>query len=160
MLPNHSSEWMSKRWCLFATTPNSIFKGSLMNAKPIVLMCAVVFTLLACSQEKTAMSNNTKSAEPKPVAAVAAIAVPAANANLPAKLCDVLKKVTPEVRNMSPVGARAQLVMAIAGAFDVNAAALQEVSEKIDVIASESCAAERDILLSVVKMKSLQEAVR
>jgi hypothetical protein len=50
--------------------------------------------------------------------------------------------------------------MAIAGAFDVNAAALQEVSEKIDVIASVSCSAERDILLSVVKMKSLQEAVR
>jgi hypothetical protein len=128
-----------------------------MNAKPIVLMCAAVFILLACSQEKTAMSNNTKSAEPKPVAA---IAVPATKANLSAKLCDVLKKVTPEVRNMSPVGARAQLVMAIGSAFDVNAAALQEVSEKIDVIASESCSAERDILLSVVKMKSLQEAVR
>jgi hypothetical protein len=128
-----------------------------MNTKPIVLMCAAVFTLLACSQEKTALSNNTKLAEPKPVAA---IAVPATNASLPAKLCDVLKKVTPEVRNMSPVGARAQLVMAIASAFDVNAAALQEVSEKIDVIASESCSAERDILLLVVKMKSLQEAVR
>jgi hypothetical protein len=128
-----------------------------MNAKSLALMCAMLFALLACSQEETAMSNNTKSAEPKPVAAIAASA---ASANLPAKLCDVLKKVTPEVRNISPVGARAQLVMAIAGAFDVNAAALQEVSEKIDVIASESCPAERDILLSVVKMKSLQEAVR
>ncbi len=128
-----------------------------MNAKPNVLMCAAIFTLLACSQEKTALSNNTKSAEPKPVAAMAA---PAAGANLPAKLCAVLKKVTPEVRNMSPLGARAQLVMAIANAFDVNATALQEVSEKIDVIASESCSVERDILLSIVQMKSLQEAVR
>ena len=128
-----------------------------MNAKPIVLMCAGLFATLGCSQEKTALSNNTKSAQPKPVAA---IAVPAASANLPAKLCAVLKKVTPEVRNMSPLGARAQLVMAIANAFDVNATALQEVSEKIDVIASESCSAERDILLSIVQMKSLQEAVR
>jgi hypothetical protein len=103
------------------------------------------------------LPNNAKPDESKPVAVVTS---PTVSTNLPAKLCDVLKKITPEVRNMSPVGARAQLVMAIAGAFDVDAAALREVSEKIDVIASESCSTERDILLSVVKMKSLQEAVR
>jgi PBP1b-binding outer membrane lipoprotein LpoB len=128
-----------------------------MNRKLILLIGAILFVLLACSQEKTALSNNVKSAESKPVASVAPAAV---SSNIPAKLCDVLRKVAPEVRNMSPVGARAQLVMAIAGAFDVDAAALREVSEKIDVIASESCSTERDILLSVVKMKSLQEAVR
>ena len=120
-------------------------------------MSAMPFTALACSQEKNTLSNSAKPAESKPVAAVAS---PTVSADLPAKLCNVLKKVAPEVRNMSPVGARAQLVMAIAGAFDVSAAALQEVSEKIDVIGSESCSAERDILLSVMKMKSLQEAVR
>lgn len=128
-----------------------------MNAKSVALMCAALTTLLACSQEKTSLSDNAKSAEPKPVAA---IAVPAASANLPAKLCDVLKKVAPEVRNMPPIAAQGQLVVAIANAFDVDAVALQEVSEKIDVIASASCSAERDILLSVLKMKSLQEAVR
>ena len=128
-----------------------------MNTRSQALVCAVLFSLLACTQEKTASSDNTKSAEPKPVVPTAPAA---ASADLPAKLCGVLKKVTPEVRNMSPLGARAQLVIAIAGAFDVNAGALQEVSEKIDVIASASCSAERDILLSVVQMKSLQEAVR
>jgi hypothetical protein len=128
-----------------------------MNAKSVLLTSAVLFTALACSQEKTAVSNNAKSVESRPVASIVPAAV---SADLPMKLCGVLKKVTPEVRNMSPVGARAQLVMAIAGAFDVNAIVLQEVSEKIDLIASASCSAEREILLSVVKMKSLQEAVR
>lgn len=128
-----------------------------MNTKSVLLLFAMLFAAFACSQEHTALPKNAKSGETK---SLAAIAPPVVSANLSAKLCEVLKKVTPEVRNMSPVGARAQLVMAIAGAFDVNAAALQEVSEKIDVIASESCATERDILLSVVKMKTLQEAVR
>lgn len=128
-----------------------------MHAKLILSLLLTSFLILACSKEQTASPAITKSAEPKPVAAIVA---PTASVDLSAKLCDVLKKVTPEVRNMSPVGARAQLVMAIAGAFDVNAAALQEVTEKIDVIASESCSAERDILLSVVKMKSLQDVVR
>ena len=128
-----------------------------MNTRSQALVCAVLFSLLACTQEKTASSDNTKPAEPKPVVPTAPVA---ASADLPAKLCGVLRKVTPEIRNMPPVAAQAQLVMAIANAFDVNATALQEVSEKIDVIASASCSAERDILLSVVKMKSLQEAVR
>lgn len=128
-----------------------------MSQKLILFMCAMSFALLGCTQEKTALPNGAKATEPKPVTTMAP---PVASADLPAKLCGVLKKVTPDVRSMSPVGARAQLVMAIAGAFDVNAMALQEVSEKIDVIASESCPAERDILLSIVKMKSLQEAVR
>jgi hypothetical protein len=128
-----------------------------MNQKSILRMCAISLIMSACSQEKTASANGGKAAEPKPLATTPAVI---ASADLPVKLCNVLKKVTPEIRNMSPVGARAQLVMSIAGAFDVNAGALQEVSEKIDVIASESCSAERDILLSVVKMKSLQEAIR
>jgi hypothetical protein len=128
-----------------------------MHAKSILLMSAMLFTALACSQEKNTLPNNAKPDESKPVAVVAS---PTVSANLSAKLCGVLKKVTPEVRNMSSIGARAQLVMAIAGAFDADAAALREVSEKIDVIASESCSTERDMLLSVVKMKSLREAVR
>ena len=61
---------------------------------------------------------------------------------------------------MPPVGAQAQLVMAIAAAFDNDAAALGQVSDQIDTIAAESCSAERGILLSVLMKKSLQEAVR
>lgn len=131
-----------------------------MKAKSVAFMCVVSISLLACSQEKSALSANAKSAEPKSVAVPVAIASAATSSDLATKLCGVLKQVTPEVSKMSPLGARTQLVMAIAGAFDVNAGALQEVAEKIDVMASASCSAERDILLSVVKMTSLQEAVR
>ena len=128
-----------------------------MNSKSLFLICAILFTLLACSQEKSVQTGTARvAAQPS----VAPAESPVADANLAVKLCGVLKKVAPDVRVMSPVGAQAQLVMAIAGAFDVNAAALKEVSEKIDVVASESCSPERDILLSVLKMKSLQEAVR
>ena len=79
---------------------------------------------------------------------------------LPAKLCKVLEKIAPEVRQMPPVGAQAQLVMAVAAAFDNNPESLRQVSAEIDVIAAGSCAAARESLLSVLKMKSLQEAVR
>jgi hypothetical protein len=88
------------------------------------------------------------------------VSLPTLSAGLPPRLCEVLRKVTAQVRQMPPVGAQAQLVMAIAAAFDNNAAALEQVSDRIDTIAAESCPAERDILLSVLKKKSLQEAVR
>jgi PBP1b-binding outer membrane lipoprotein LpoB len=68
-----------------------------MDRKLILLIGAILFVLLACSQEKTALSNNVKSAESKPVASVAPAAV---SSNIPAKLCDLLRKVTPEVRNV------------------------------------------------------------
>jgi hypothetical protein len=128
-----------------------------MNVKILAPLFATTGLLMAWSREQAAAPPGAQLSAQKPMAVTALLA---ASINLPTKLCGVLKKVTPEVRNMSPAGARAQLVMAIAGEFDVNAAALQEVSEKIDVIASVSCSAERDILLSVVKMKLLQEAVR
>ena len=130
-----------------------------MNVKIRLLSLVTTAFLIACSQEPTVSPSAAKS-EARAPAPVAVATSPAASANLPAKLCDVLKKVAPEVRDMAPVGAQAQLVMAIASAFDVNAAALQEVAEKIDSISSQSCSAEREMLLSVLKMKTLQEAVR
>jgi hypothetical protein len=128
-----------------------------MSTKPMLLLLATLFSLPACSEVQTASSGNANAPKTK---SMAAITPPKVGPDLPAKLCEVLKKVAPEVRNMSPVGARAQLVIAIAAAFDANAAALQEVSEKIDVIALGSCPVEREILLSAVEMKTLQDAVR
>ncbi len=121
------------------------------------MMCVISLALLACSPENTALPNGTKLVETK---TAASIAPGVASANSAIKLCDTLKKVAPEVQNMSPVGAQAQLVMAIASAFDVNGTALREVTEKIDLISSQSCPAERETLLSTLKMKTLQEAVR
>ncbi len=130
-----------------------------MNVKIRALLFVTFAFLIACSQEQAV---SPPAAKPEATASVAvAIATPSAtSANLPAMLCDVLQKVAPEVRNTAPVGAQAQLVMAITGAFDGNAAALQEVAGKIDIISSQSCATEREMLLSVLKMKTLQEAVR
>ncbi len=50
--------------------------------------------------------------------------------------------------------------MAIASTFDTNAAALRQVTSEIDTVAAASCPASRDALLKVLKMNSLQEAVR
>ena len=117
---------------------------------PVAL--ATLLTVVACSKQEPAPS-----ASGQPVAAVAQLAV---SGGLPAKLCKVLEKIAPEVRQMPPVGAQAQLVMAVAAAFDNNPESLRQVSAEIDVIAAGSCAAARESLLSVLKMKSLQEAVR
>ena len=79
---------------------------------------------------------------------------------MPVKLCKVLKELAPKAPQSSAIGTQAQLVMSIASAFDTNAAALQRVSAEIDVVATASCPTARDALLKVLKMQSLQEAVR
>ena len=45
-------------------------------------------------------------------------------------------------------------------AIDVNAVALQQVADEIDVVTAASCPSARDALLKVLKMQSLQQAVR
>ncbi len=118
----------------------------MMKATLLPLALATALSIGACSKQ--------------PAGPAAGAVASALGTALPTKLCDVIRKVTPEVRQMPPVGAQAQLVMAIAAAFDNNATALAQVSDQIDTIAIGSCSAERDILLSVLKRKSLQEAVR
>lgn len=83
----------------------------------------------------------------------------AADSNLGAPLCAVIKKLLPEVRTFKPEGARAQLVMAVGEKFDYDAAKLRLVKSEIDQATTASCPREREGLLEILKMKSLAEAV-
>ncbi|MEO8279805.1 MAG: hypothetical protein ABI564_08945 [Ideonella sp.] len=94
------------------------------------------------------------------VIALTATAASAANSALSGALCEVLKKLLPEVRTYKPEGAQAQLVMTIADKFNYDPAKLQQVQTEIDQATSASCPKEREAYLSVLKMKSLAEAVR
>lgn len=76
------------------------------------------------------------------------------------KLCKVLNEIAPQAPQLAAVGTQAQLVMSIASAFDANAEALRQVADEIDTVAAASCPSARDALLKVLKMQSLQEAVR
>ena len=115
-------------------------------------ICAVAVTLAGgCGKTESASAS----------AAVAAPAARAAlGADLPAKLCAILRQKAPDLKGMSEVGARVQLVMAIGTGFDADAAALQTVSSDIDAIAATSCSEVREPLLAATKATSLQEAVR
>jgi hypothetical protein len=84
----------------------------------------------------------------------------AADPALSAPICDTLKQLVPEVRTYKPEGARAQLVMALAAKFDYDGARLRKVKAEIDDVAMASCPKEREAMLSIVKTKSLSEAVR
>lgn len=119
-------------------------------------MCAVAAALAGgCGKTESASAS---------AAASAAVAAPAATAalgaDLPAKLCAILRQKAPELKGMPEIGARVQLVMAIGTGFDANAAALQTVSSDIDAIAATSCPEVREPLLAATKATSLQEAVR
>ena len=113
-------------------------------------ICAVAVTLAGgCGKTESASAS-----------AAAPAARAALGADLPAKLCAILRQKAPELKGMSEVGARVQLVMAIGTGFDADAAALQTVSSDIDAIAATSCPEVREPLLAATKATSLQEAVR
>jgi hypothetical protein len=84
----------------------------------------------------------------------------AADKSLSTTLCGILKEVIPQVRTYRPEGAQAQLVMAMAGAFNYDAATLRRVQEEIDKVTTASCPKDREAMLSILKMQSLAEAVR
>ena len=92
--------------------------------------------------------------------AVGARTAHATDSDFAAKLCGILQKLLPEVRTYRPEGAQAQLVMALAREFDYDAAALGQVQTEIDPVTSASCPKDRDSMLTILKMKSLSEAVR
>ena len=83
----------------------------------------------------------------------------AADPALSAAICDTLKKLVPEVRTYKPEGARAQLVTALAEKFEYDGAKLRRVKAEIDQVATASCPKEREAMLSIVKTRSLSEAV-
>lgn len=123
--------------------------------KPFIQSVAVVAALClvaACSKQDAASAA-------APMIATA-VAPAAASGQLAATLCAVLRKKVPDLKGMPQVGARAQLVMAIATAFDSDATALATVSSEIDPISSSGCPEVREPLLAATKAASLQEAVR
>ena len=79
--------------------------------------------------------------------------------SLAAPLCGVLKGVAAKTRGLEPEAARAQLVRAIAAAFDYDAARLKEVRAHIDEATSGTCPKDRDVVLGTTKAKTLAEAV-
>ncbi|MEO7056025.1 MAG: hypothetical protein ABI281_10460 [Caldimonas sp.] len=115
-----------------------------------------IVALSACT--KNGSPPEAGSSAPPAAAVVAATSSP--NGGLPARLCGVLRTVAPELKGMSAVGARAQLVMAIANTFDADAKSLSTVSSDIDAIATDGCPEVRDPLLAATHSASLQEAVR
>jgi len=128
-----------------------------MKLSPLPWFLGAVLSLAGCSKERPEPASGGNSAEP---VATATARASATSGGFAPRLCSVLEKIAPEVRTMAPVGAQAQLVMAIANTFNTDAAALRRVSDEIDVIASTGCPAARKSLLATLKMQSLQEAVR
>lgn len=87
-------------------------------------------------------------------------AIPLAQAqSVAAGVCPILAKLVPEVRTFKPEGARAQLVMAVAGRFEYDAATLRRVKAEVDAATTASCPKDREAMLGILKMKSLAEAL-
>ena len=83
----------------------------------------------------------------------------AADATIGASACAVLKAVLPQVKGFKPEGARAQLVMAVGEKFDYDPNRLRTVRAEVDSATSASCPKEREAWLSILRMKSLREAL-
>ena len=116
-----------------------------------VALCAISVVVAACSE------NANEDKQPEQAAATTLLK---GQRGVSEKLCTVLNELAPQAPRLSVIGTQAQLVMAIASAFDANAEALRQVTSDIDTVAAASCPAARDALLKVLKMNSLQEAVR
>ena len=128
-----------------------------MKSTLIATTLAIAVTVVACSKPTETAVDITP--RPGPVAA-AGIASQVSSAELAVKLCKVLNELAPQTPQLSATAAQAQLVLAIASAFDTDATALQKVSAEIDAVTAASCPASREALLNALKMNSLQEAVR
>ena len=79
--------------------------------------------------------------------------------SLAGPLCGVLKGVAPKTRGLEPAAARAQLVRALAAAFDRDAAKLREVRIHIDEATSDACPEDRQRMLDNAQAKTLLEAI-
>ena len=117
-----------------------------------IVVAVVAAGLPACSKtESTQKAADTVVAAPAPAPSSGALA---------SKLCTVLRAKAPELKGMSEIGARAQLVIAIGTAFDADARSLATVSSDIDALAATGCPEVRAPLLAATHAASLQEAVR
>ena len=84
----------------------------------------------------------------------------AAVSDLAQPLCDALRSVLPKVGTYPHPGARGLLISAISEAFEHDPERLMKVQDQIDAVTSVNCPSERDGILSVLKMKTLAQAVR
>jgi hypothetical protein len=91
-------------------------------------------------------------------AALTPLPVGAADAALGTELCDMLKKLLPEVRDYTAEGARAQLVMALAEDFEDDK--LRQAWTQIDSATTASCPKDREAMLAVVKTATLAAALQ
>jgi hypothetical protein len=173
----------------YPSTPNTLIKFStgvfMANVTQksaakyplIAMMLASLLMLFACSDKgneanKAGNAAKATSSEPPSAAKSATAAATATTTTAPVaaavpltenfegKLCKSLETVAPQAAQLGAVGTQAQLVMAVASAFDTNPTALRRVYAEIDTVASASCPAARNTLLKALKMASLQEAVR
>lgn len=94
------------------------------------------------------------------IAAIGAPAPAAAGADAAAPYCALVRQVLAEVRGFRPVGARAQLVMALAGQLDADPEKMRKAQDEIDQSTSAGCPREREALLAITKTTSLAEALR
>ena len=78
---------------------------------------------------------------------------------LAAPLCGALKAVGSKTRGLEPEAARAQLVRAVAAAFDYDAARLKEVRARIDEATLGMCPKDREVVIGNTKAKTLAEAI-
>ncbi len=75
-------------------------------------------------------------------------------------VCQILKDLVPKMDNAVPEAAQAQLVMAVGDAYEYDGEKLRTVGAEIDAATKEACPAEREKMLSILKMQSLSQAVR
>lgn len=123
-----------------------------MKTTLLTLVVCALLSLHGCSK----VSTTSSSSEP---AASAKASVPSlASADIQAKVCKRLKQIVPKLGGVP--NAQALLVVEIADEFDYNPVVLPQVAARIDELASNGCAAERQSILAAINMASLQEAVR
>jgi hypothetical protein len=112
----------------------------------IALSIALALVTLAGCSKPTSGGSET--------AGAASAATP--GADFSARLCTTLRNTAPQLKAMAPASARAQLVLAIADAFQSKL----EVSSDIDTISTATCPEVRAPLLRSTGSASLQDAVR
>lgn len=107
---------------------------------------------VACSHEQSSADGSPTTVPP--------VTPPAPSAQMASKICTVVKAFASRPRTAMPMLAQAQFVSAVAQEFDNDPQSLQQVSETIDTVALQACAAERAAILSEVQKESLAETVR
>jgi hypothetical protein len=84
----------------------------------------------------------------------------AADSAMATQLCDLVKKLVPEVRDYQPAGAKAQLVMALHEKYEDDLDTLRQARAEIDSATTASCPKDREALLAVLKTPTLKDGLQ